>query len=115
MVAIPPLRPQDIQGSQRAPATQEQSVGVQGGLVVYSHDGSELGRVGEFIIDPEGNLTSFIVRPGGTTPEVRVWMSWIHSVTRERIVLRLTTAEVLAASASFKSAGTGRRKSATGR
>lgn len=115
MVAIPPLRPQDIQGSRQAAKPQEQTVGVHGGLLVKTHDGVDLGRVGEFIIDPEGNLTSFTVRSARAGAETRVWMSWINSVTRDSIVLRLTAAEVHAATATMNTAGTRRRNQTKGR
>lgn len=98
MAAIPPLQPADIDHDKRAGKPAEQVVGVQKGLLVFSHEGEMLGQVGEFVIDMAGNLTSFIVRAGAyLAHDVRVPMHWIHSVTRDRIILRLSVAEVLSA------------------
>jgi uncharacterized protein YrrD len=80
----------------------EQAVDVRGGLMVYSHDGEFLGHVEEFIIDSTGNLTSFVVRSRSTfRQEMRVLMSWIQSVTRETIQLRVTATELLTAAGTM--------------
>lgn len=114
-MATPPLRPQDIDEVRPVAVSNEQSVSVHGGLLVYTQDGLELGRVGEFIIDAEGNLTSFVVRAGLAGMETRVWMNWIHSVTKERILLRLSATEVHAANAAaIKASGARRRKQQLG-
>lgn len=94
----------------RAGDRSEQAVGVRDGLMVYSHDGELLGHVAEFIIDTAGNLTSFVIRSGHTAhQELRVLMSWIHSVSRETIQLRVTVDELLAVTGSTIKPATQRR------
>lgn len=84
----------------------EQAVGVDGGLLVYSHDGQLIGRVGEFVIDVSGNLTSFVVHAGTQVwQDLKVPMTWIHTVTRDQILLRLTAAEVQTAAVTSRRAG----------
>ena len=110
MRASSSLQPAEIDATRVAEKSVEQVVGVESGLLVFSHDGQALGRVGEFVIDVAGNLTSFIVRAGSEiSREVRVPMTWIHNVTRDRILLRLTAAEVHAANLSNRRANTRRR------
>lgn len=97
MVAMQPLQPEDIDRTASAPPA-EQAVDVQHGLVVYSQDGRLLGRIGEFIIDTAGDLTSFIVRAESSLQrDVRIHMNWIHMVTRDHVLLRITAAEAMAA------------------
>lgn len=110
MRASSSLQPADIDATRVADKPAEQAVGVASGLLVFSHDGQELGRVGEFVIDMAGNLTSFIVHAGTEiSREARIPMTWIHNVTRDRILLRLTAAEVYATNSTGRNANPRRR------
>lgn len=97
MVAMLPLQPEDIDRTPTA-SPDELAVDVQDGLLVYSQDGRLLGRIGEFVIDTAGELTSFIVRAESSLQrDLRIHMAWIHLVTREQVLLRITAAEAMAA------------------